>query len=83
MQAIVKRIKDHLIRKGHLTVEDGIPITGDTSTLFEVDDPLHLPAQAASVAHRVAFGPAAGKLVRRLRSWNTPWPDETELVVLT
>ena len=33
------------------------------------------PAQAASVAHRIAFGPNTGQPVRRLKSQTSLWPD--------
>ncbi|MEY3901218.1 MAG: hypothetical protein RL189_524, partial [Pseudomonadota bacterium] len=37
---------------------------------------IHLPAQAASVAHRIAFGPNAGQPVRRLKTQTSLWPSE-------
>jgi hypothetical protein len=42
---------------------------------------LLLPAQAASVAHRIAFGVHSGKPVRRLRLGNRLWPAEGEATV--
>lgn len=41
-------------------------------------DELHLPAQAASVTHRIAFGVHAGKPVRRLRIGERLWASEQE-----
>ena len=37
---------------------------------------VHLPAQAASVAHPIAFGPNTGQPVRRLKSQTSLWPSE-------
>jgi hypothetical protein len=41
-------------------------LVGNTEDLFASNaDDLHLPAQAASASHRIAFGENAGKPVRR------------------
>ena len=56
-----------------------MPVLGNTEEIFAADhDELHLPAQAASVAHRIAFGINSGKPVRRLRLGQRLWPAEHE-----
>ena len=57
-------------------------LVGNTEDLFAANaDDLHLPAQAASAAHRIAFGENAGKPVRRLRSSQALWPSEDDVEV--
>jgi hypothetical protein len=74
---IAHRINAHLRKKGYLDEVDGIPVLGNTEEIFDAEqDELHLPAQAASVAHRIAFGVHSGKPVRRLRLGNRLWPSE-------
>lgn len=74
---IALRINGHLRKKGYLEEVDGLPILGNTEEIFVSHrDKLHLPAQAASVAQRVAFGVHAGKPVRRLRLGVCLWPAE-------
>jgi hypothetical protein len=58
-------------------VVDDVPVVGDTEPLFDNTEDLHLPAQAASVSHRVAFGERSGQLVRRLKSQSSLWPSES------
>jgi hypothetical protein len=79
---IAHRINTHLRKKGYLDEVDGIPVLGNTEEIFDTEeDELHLPAQAASVAHRIAFGVHSGKPVRRLRLGNRLWPSEGDGVV--
>jgi hypothetical protein len=78
---IAKRMNDHLVKKGYLEEVEGMPLVGNTDALFDTEENLHLPAQAASVGNRIAFGENAGKPIRRLRSSNSSWPDEDELEV--
>ena len=40
------------------------------------NEDIHLQAQAASVAHRIAFGPNAGQPIRRLKTQTSLWPTE-------
>ncbi len=76
---IAHRINTHLRKKGYLDEVDGMPVLGNTEEIFAADqDELHLPAQAASVAHRIAFGINSGKPVRRLRRGQRLWPSENE-----
>jgi hypothetical protein len=57
-------------------------LVGNTEDLFAANaDDLHLPAQAASASHRIAFGGNAGKPVRRLRSSQALWPSEDDVEV--
>ena len=66
--AIAHRINIHLRKKGYLEEADGLPVLGNTEEIFAAEqDELPLPAQAASVGHRIAFGINSGKPVRRLR----------------
>jgi hypothetical protein len=59
-------------------------LVGNTDEIFSesgqnFNEDIHLPAQAASVAHRIAFGPNAGQPVRRLKSQTSLWPSEQRL----
>jgi hypothetical protein len=79
---IAKRINKHLVKKGFLEEHEDLMLVGNTEDLFAANaDDLHLPAQAASAAHRIAFGENAGKPVRRLRSSQTLWPSEDDVEV--
>ena len=76
---IAGRINKHLKKKGYLKEAEGLPVLGNTEEIFAAEqDELHLPAQAASVAHRIAFGVHAGKPLRRLRLGERPWTSEQE-----
>ena len=60
LQAISKRVNKYLVKKRFLEVRYEVLIaTQDTSSLFEQDD-MHLPAMAASLARKIAFGPGVG-----------------------
>ena len=76
-QNISLMINIYLIKKGYLEVLDDISFVGNTDSLFESDEDLHLPSQAASVSHQIAFGERAGQPVRRLKSQASLWPSET------
>jgi hypothetical protein len=79
---IAKRVNNVLIRKGYLERRDDLTLLANTEELFSnSSDELHLPAQAASVGNRIAFGPSAGQPVRRLRLGNRPWPAEDDVEV--
>jgi uncharacterized protein YbaR (Trm112 family) len=79
---IAKRVNNHLLRKGYLEKQEDLMLLGNTEDLFaQNDDNLHLPAQAASVAHRIAFGLHAGEPVRRLRTAHSSWPSEDDVEV--
>lgn len=79
---IAKRINNHLLRKGYLEHHEDLVLLGNTEEIFACNnDELHLPAQAASVGHRIAFGPNAGKPVRRLKLGNSLWPSEDDVEV--
>jgi hypothetical protein len=80
-ESIVKGINNYLIKKGRLEEHEGVAVLGDTGGLFDEEESLHLPAQAASVSHRIAFGPNAGKPVRRLRAGGYPWPSEGDIEI--
>ncbi len=57
-------------------------LVGNTEDLFSsAAADIHLPAQAASAAHRIAFGANAGNPVRRLRSSQAFWPSEDDVEV--
>ncbi len=76
---IAHRINTRLRKKGYVEDVDGFPVLGNTEEIFAADqDELHLPAQAASFAHRIAFGINSGKPVRRLRLGQRLWPSEHE-----
>lgn len=76
---IAGRINRHLKKKGYLEEVDGLSVLGNTEEIFAAEhDELHLPAQAASVSHRIAFGINSGKPVRRLRLGERLWPSEHE-----
>jgi ribosomal protein S27AE len=53
---ISQKINSHLIKKCYLEVIEDTPVVGVTDSLFDNTEDLHLPAQAASVAHKIAFG---------------------------
>ncbi|MEI7591187.1 MAG: transposase, partial [Deltaproteobacteria bacterium] len=79
---IAKRVNNVLLRKGYLEQRDDLTLLANTEELFSnSNDELHLPAQAASVGNRIAFGPNAGQPVRRLRLGNRPWPAEDDVEV--
>jgi hypothetical protein len=79
---IAKRINNHLLKKGYLEKQEDLMLQGNTEEIFaETSDQLHLPAQAASVANRIAFGPNAGQPVRRLKLGNRLWPSEADVEV--
>jgi hypothetical protein len=79
---IAKRINKHLVKKGFLEEHEDLMLVGNTEDLFAANaDDLHLPAQAASASHRIAFGENAGKPVRRLRSSQALWPSEDDVEV--
>jgi hypothetical protein len=79
---IAKRVNNVLIRKGYIERRDDLTLLANTEELFSnSSDELHLPAQAASVGNRIAFGPSAGQPVRRLRLGNRPWPAEDDVEV--
>lgn len=62
MTDIAFRINCHLRKKEYTEEVDGLPVLGNAEDIFASDhDELHLLAQAASVAHRIAFGVHAGK----------------------
>ena len=70
------RSNNYLIKKRYLEFLDNISVVGNTESLFESDEDLHLPSQAASVSHQIAFGERAGQTVRRLKSQTSLWPSE-------
>jgi hypothetical protein len=79
---IAKRINKHLVKKGFLEEHEDLMLVGNTEDLFASNaDDLHLPAQAASASHRIAFGENAGKPVRRLCSSHALWPSEDDVEV--
>lgn len=79
---IARRINKHLVKKGYLEQSEDLMLVGNTEDLFSsANDDLHLPAQAASASHRIAFGQNAGKPVRRLRSTHAAWPSEDDIEV--
>ena len=56
-------------------------LVGNTEEIFSEPGPhfnedIHLPAQAASVTHRIAFVPNAGQPIRRLKTQSSLWPSE-------
>jgi hypothetical protein len=82
---LVRSISDHvnslLIDEGFLREEEGQVTLEDTTDLFkpDVDTDVHLPAMAASISQKIAFGPRAGQPVKRLFttgpagcSWSDP-----------
>jgi hypothetical protein len=76
---IAIRINGHLRKKGYLEEAVGLPVLGNTEEIFAAEhDELHLPAQAASVLHRIDFWVNSGKPVRRLRLGERLWPSEQE-----
>lgn len=65
---ISTRINNHLVKKGYLEKQEDLMLLGNTEDIFaRTNDSLHLPAQAAIVAHQIAFGPNSGKPVQRLK----------------
>jgi hypothetical protein len=79
---ISKHINNHLVKKGYLEKQEDLTLLGNTEEIFsKTNDSLHLPAQAASVANQIAFGPNTGKPVRRLKLGNRPWPSEDDVEV--
>jgi hypothetical protein len=79
---ISTRVNNILIKKGYLEKHEDLMLQGNTEDIFaEANDNLHLPAQAASVSNLVAFGPNAGKPVRRLKNGSRDWPAEDDVEV--
>ena len=78
---IATKTNNLLIRKKYLEKVEEMVLVGNTEEIFNESvqhshEDVHLPAQAASVAHRIAFGPNTGQPVRRLRSETSLWPPE-------
>gem|GEM_PF-1303108 len=78
---ISTKINNLLIKKGFLEKVEDMVLVGNTDDLFSDSsqnsfEDIHLPAQAASVAHRIAFGPNAGQPIRRLKTQTSLWPSE-------
>jgi hypothetical protein len=70
----------HLYHLNLEKVEDMV-LVGNTEEIFSesgqhFNQDIHLPAKAASVAHRIAFGPNAGQPIRRLKTQTSLWPSE-------
>jgi hypothetical protein len=79
VREISSRINKHLVKKGFLKeLEDETLVTQDTTGLFPEDD-LHLPAMAASLVNKIAFGENQGKPVKRLYAYGRCWPDEEDV----
>lgn len=79
---IIKRINKHLIKYGYLEEVDGQATLTNTENIFSDDtSDIHLPAIAASVTNRIAFGANAGKPIQRLRTVDSHrmWPNEADL----
>ncbi|MEY3902455.1 MAG: hypothetical protein RL189_1761, partial [Pseudomonadota bacterium] len=78
---ISTKINNLLIKKGYLEKVEDMVLVGNIDEIFSDSsqnsfEDIHLPAQAASVAHRIAFGPNAGQPVRRLKTQTSLWPSE-------
>ena len=78
---IATKTNNLLIRKKYLEKVEDMVLVGNTEEIFNESgqhshEDVHLPAQAASVAHRIAFGPNTGQPVRRLKSQTSLWPPE-------
>ena len=78
---ISTKINNLLIKKCYLEKVEDMVLVGNTDDLFSDSsqnsfEDIHLPAQAASVAHRIAFGPNAGQPIRRLKTQTSLWPSE-------
>jgi hypothetical protein len=78
---ISTKINNLLIKRGYLEKVEDMVLVGKTDDLFSDSsqnscEDIHLPAQAASVAHRIAFGPNAGQPIRRLKTQTSLWPSE-------
>jgi hypothetical protein len=76
---IFTNINNLLIRKKYLEKVEDMALVGNTEEIFNESgqhshEDVHLPAQAASVTHRIAFGPNTGQPVRRLKSQTSLWP---------
>jgi len=79
--SIATKINNLLIRKKYLEKVEDMVLVGNTEDIFNESgqhshEDVHLPAQAASVTHRIAFGPNTGQPVRRLKSQTSLWPPE-------
>jgi hypothetical protein len=78
---ISTKINNLLIKKGYLEKVEDMVLVGNIDDIFSDSsqnsfEDIHLPAQAASVAHRIAFGPNAGQPIRRLKTQTSLWPSE-------
>ena len=76
---IFTNINNLLIRKKYLEKVEDMALVGNTEEIFNESgqhshEDVHLAAQAASVTHRIAFGPNTGQPVRRLKSQTSLWP---------
>ena len=81
MSNIATKTNNLLIRKKYLEKVEDMVLVGNTEEIFNDSgqhshEDIHLPAQAASVTHRIAFGPNTGQPVRRLKSQTSLWPSE-------
>ena len=68
------KINNILIKKGYLEKVEDMVLVGNTDDIFSesgqhFNEDIHLPAQAASVAHRIAFGPNAGQEDQTPAAW--------------
>ena len=77
---IATKINNLLTKKGYLEKVEDMVLVGNTDDIFSDSsqnsfEDIHLPAQAASVAHRIAFGPNAGQPIRRLKTQTSLWPS--------
>jgi hypothetical protein len=77
---IATKTNNLLIRKKYLEKVEDMVLVGNTEEIFNESgqhshEDVHLPAQAASVAQRIAFGPNTDQPVRRLKSQMSLWPD--------
>ena len=79
VQRISKKINNNLLKKGYLEVVDDTPVVGVTDSLFDSTEVLHLPAQAASVAHKIAFGERAKE--KGLKNWYATWHGRPSLTI--
>jgi len=75
---IATKTNNLLIRKKYLEKVEDMVLVGNTEEIFNDSgqhshEDIHLPAQAASVTHRIAFGPNTGQPVRRLKSQTSLW----------
>ena len=72
----------HPLKNGYQEKFEDLTLLSNTEDIFSAQrDDVHLPAQGASVSHKIAFGSQAGQPVRRIKTSHSTWPAEDDVEV--